>query len=225
LLLVSSIPALAHDPYEISSTVRIETNRTLIDVEMEFNGAMLLVGEPRSSGLAEQAALFQSKLPELQRQAGQFFAVSGVAGTLVAGSTNVTLGVENHVKFNLEYPATRSGLKLEATGLKALSERGPFGVGVTVLDLVNMKVLGQATLFANSPVAEFAPPVKAQARLEIASVPSNAPPVATVATPAPAKPVAPARQNDFLWILLVLGGFAVVLVVLIRRWRSGGGSQ
>lgn len=224
-LLVIAAPAFAHDPYEISSTVRIETNRTLIEVEMEFNGAMLLVGGPRSSEVAEQAALFQTKLSELQQQAGQFFGVSGVAGTLSASGTNVTLGVENHVKFNLEYPATRSGLKLEATGLKALSERGPFGVGVTVLDLVNMKVLGQATLFANSPVAEFAPPVKEQARLVTAGMPTNAPPVTTVATPIPAKPVAPPKENDSLWILLVLGGFAVALVVLIRRWRAAGGSQ
>ena len=225
LLLASSLLAFAHDPYEISSTVRIETNRTLIEIEMEFNGAMLLVGEPRSREPVDQPALFQSKLPELRQQAGQFFEVSGAGVALAATGTNVTLGVENHVRFNLEYPATRSGLKLNAAGLKSLSEHGPFGTTVTVLDMVNLKVLGQPVLFAESPVAEFAPSAKAQGMPMTVGGKTNAPVAAAVPAAIPAKPAASPAKNGFVWMLLVLGGFAVVLVVLIRRWRSAGGSQ
>ena len=225
LLLCLALRAFAHDPYEITATIRIETNRTSVEIEMEFNGAMLLVGEPRSREPVDQPALFQSKLLALRRQAGQFFEVGSAGRTLAATSTNVSLGAENHVRFNLEYPATRSGLKLNAAGLKSLSEHGPFGTTVTVLDMVSLKVLGQSVLFAESPVAEFAPVATEQTKLVSASVTSNSPAAAAVVAPVPAKPAASPAKNGFVWMLLVLGGFAVVLVVLIRRWQSAGGSQ
>ena len=223
VLLSLTLSAFAHDPYEISSTVRLETNRTLVEVEMEFNGAMLLAGEPRSREPADQAALFQAKLPELRRQAGQFFEVGSASGAMVATGTNVTLGVENHVKFDLEYPATRAGLKLNATGLRTLSERGPFGVSVTVLDMVNMKVLGQPVLFAHSPAAEFAPAVDADAKQVIQNVITGAPVAAAATTQILAQPEAPAKQGRVMWVFVVLVFFAIVLILLVRRWRAARG--
>lgn len=223
-VLAFSLTAFAHDPYEITSTIRIETNRTLVEIEMEFNAAMLLVGVPRPREPVDAVAMFPSKVPELQRQAGRFFVVGNVGGSLAATSTNVTLGVENHVKFSLEYPATRSGLKLDAAGLKSLSEHGPFGTTVTVLDLVNMKVLGQSVLFVESPVAEFAP-VMPVTNAVIARI-TNSVPVATQ-TVAQAMPEfkKPRTKRESVWIFVVVAFFGVVLLVLVRRWRAAGGSQ
>ena len=220
ILMAGTSRVFAHDPYEISSTVRIETNRTLIEIEMEFNGAMLLVGEPRSREPVDQPALFQSKLPELRQQAGQFFEVSGAGVALAATGTNVTLGVENHVRFNLEYPAARDGLKLNAAGLKLLSEHGPFGTTVTVLDMVNLKVLGQPVLFAESPVAEFAPAMKA----EPVAVQPKPDPLATSSAPVPATPAAPAPTApapccNGRWVLVLAVLLGVFVIWVIRRKR------
>jgi len=225
LLVFLCLPAFAHDPYEITSTVRLETNRTRVEIEMEFNGAMLLAGVPRSAPSADLSALFQSKLPELQKQAGQFFQLSNSIGPLSAASTNVTLGVENHVKFSLEYPPTRTGLKLNAAALKSLAEHGPFGTTVTVLDMVNKTVLGQTVLFSNNPAADFAPsqPVVTQ----VATI--NAQPKAPSASPSitPPKPNTPSPRSpkESIWNFVILALFGVLLLVLVRRWRAAGGSQ
>ncbi len=225
LVIFFSLPAFAHDPYEITSTIRIETNRTLVEIEMEFNGAMLLAGGPRSQKPEDQPALFQSKLSELQHQAGQFFEITGVAGSLSASSTNVTLGNENHVKFSLEYPATRSGLKLNAAGLKSLSEHGPFGTTVTVLDMVNSKVLGQPVLFASNPTADFTPqPATFTPTNTLAAIPQiNIPPATNpITAPTPTSPK-PAKVRESVWNFVILGLYGAILVVLLRRWRAAGG--
>ncbi len=219
-----TLDASAHDPYEITSTVRIESNRTAVEVEMEFSAAMALIGASPSREASQEAALFQSHLPELRHAAGGFLEIGGAGGPLAATRTNVTLGVENHVRFELEYPAPGRGLKVAATGLKPLAERGAFGVGLTVLDMVNMKVLGQATLFVHSPVAEFAP-----AGLPAMAVATVAPPTnsgtSSAVPPAPSSPAAPkpAPAGDLLWVFVVLMVFGAVLLVLFRRWRAERG--
>jgi len=225
LLIFVQWRSFAHDPYEISSTIRIESNRTTVEVEMEFNTAMTLIGVPRSRERVDQGALFQSKLAELRQQAARFFEVASGSEALTATGTNVTLGVENHVKFDLEFPPTQTGLKLNATGLKSLGEQGPFGVGLTVLDLVNMKVLGQSTLFAANPVAEFASIVPATNAASFRST-GNAPTVSQPApTQLPSTQPKPGKASDSFWGFVILMLFGAVLLVLIRRWRSAGGSQ
>ena len=223
VLLLAS-PVFAHDPYEITSTINLRSNRTEVEIEMEFNAAMLLVGVPRSREPVDEVALFQSKVPELQRQAAEFLQLGSAGGALIVTGTNVTLGVENHVKFSLQFPAVRGGLRVNAAGLKSLGEQGPFGTTVTVLDLVNMKVLGQSVLFAESPVAEFASAVPVTNAV-IARITNSVP----VATQAVAQPLAetqkPQAKRESVWIFVVVGLFGVVLLVLVRRWRAAGGSQ
>lgn len=227
LLLVFALASrsLAHDPHEITSTIRMETNRTLVEIEMEFSAAMALVGVPRSGERVKEAALFQSKLPDLQQQAGRFFKIGGAGGLFSATSTNVTLGVENHVRFDLEFPATPNGLTLKAAGLKSFGEQNSFGVGVTVLDMVSMKVLGQSTLFANSPVTEFAPvaiPATNSAATSTITNPTAMNPSPVQPAPTPQKP---GKASESFWAFVVLAFFGAVLLVLVRRWRDAGGNQ
>lgn len=216
LLLITSQRCLAHDPYEITANVRIETNRTAVEIEMEFNTAMLLVGGPRATA-AQQTAWFQTKLPELQQAAARFFELGDADGALVASGTNVTLGVENHVKLNLEFPRAHGGLKLHATAVKSLGAHGPYGVSVTVLDMVNLKVLGQSVLFSNSAAAEFGEVVKV-AEFPAAASPSNAP------APKPAMPAAattgsgaqPSKRGVSLRFVAAVA--AMVLLAGFMRW-------
>ena len=215
-LVAGTVCAWAHDPFEITSTIRLESNRTVVEIEMEFRAAMRLAGVPPAGEAADSAVQFQSKLPELQRQAAQFFELGNAGGKLMVTGTNVTLGVEDHVKFNLEFPATRGGLHVNAAGLKTLGEEGPFGTTVTVLDVVTLKVLGQAVLFASSPVAEFAPLAKVAAKPATVSAATNLPAATVVATAvAPAKPAAPPGRGR-LFILIGIG----LAILNIWRWRK-----
>ena len=212
------MPALAHDPYEITSNIRLETNRTEVDIEMELAAAMLLAGVAKPGTATEPATMFATALPELRRQAAQFFVISSASGPMTATQTNVELGVENHVKFNLHYPAA-TGLRISAAGLKKFGDQSPFGTSVTVLDMVNMKVLGQSILFVNSPAAEFAPAVTTDV---VAAVPSTNSSSATHPVPAtqpqstPAPP-APATCCDGSWVLLVAGVIGVISIWLLRK--------
>jgi hypothetical protein len=215
-LVAGTVCAWAHDPFEITSTIRLESNRTVVEIEMEFRAAMRLAGVPRAVEAADSAVQFQSKLPELQRQAAQFFELGNAGGKLMVTGTNVTLGVEDHVKFNLEFPATRDGLRVNAAGLKMLGEEGPFGTSVTVLDMVNLKVLGQSVLFASSPVAEFAPSAPSAPMPTTVNLATNLPTTAVAATTvAPTKPAAPPGRGR-LFILIGIG----LVILNIWRWRK-----
>lgn len=196
---------------------------------MEFNAAMALIGAPRSHEGADVATLFQAKLSELREQAGRFVELRSAGQPFTPTGTNVTLGVESHVRFDLDFPATPSGLKLNAAGLETLGARGPFGVGVTVLDMVNMKVLGQATLFPNSPEAEFAAVGSPTTNLASANVATNTSaafhPALVQPAPASAEPPKSGKASQTFWAFVILVFFGAVLLVLVRRWRSEGGNQ
>jgi hypothetical protein len=147
---------LAHDPYEITSTASVRADRMDVEVEMEFRAAMILAGvtsPPRADQTPSD--LFAASRPRLSELAGVFYEVTAGGRTLVARQTNVTLAAENHVRFQLNYPPTEHRpLRFRAAGLQGFSESGPYGAVLTVLDMVNKKVLAQSVLFAATSVAE-----------------------------------------------------------------------
>nr|UXE44818.1 hypothetical protein Hi04_10k_c3780_00006 [uncultured bacterium] len=147
--------ALAHDPYEITSTLSLYSNRAELHVELEFRAGMLLSGHTETIADSEAAAQFEVARPALTRTAGQFFRFSIGHADLKPASTAVTLGVENHIRFKLSYPPLTNAFSLNIPGLKSLSDQGPYGASLTVLDMENRKVLGQSVLFASSAPAEF----------------------------------------------------------------------
>lgn len=155
LLLAGFSPAQAHDPYEISSVVYVRSNSVELLMEMEFPTGVLLSGQRPSPGLSP-TNWFESELPQLADSAGTFFQITAGNHALLPTSTNVTMGVENHIRFKLEFaPTPHRPFRIVAPGIRALSELGPYGVNLTVLDMVNQKVLGQTTLFADSLPVEF----------------------------------------------------------------------
>jgi len=147
--------ALAHDPYEITSTLSLYSNRAELLVELEFRAGMFLSGHAEPMGANDAPAQFEVARGALTKTAGQFFRLSTGHEDFKPASTAVTLGVENHIRFKLSYPPLTDAFSLSIPGLKSLSDQGPYGASITVLDMENKKVLGQSVLFASSAPAEF----------------------------------------------------------------------
>ncbi len=162
----------AHDPYEISSVVYLRSNQIELFIEMEFPTGMMLAGEKPSRDLDAQSQ-FEAAVPGLEQLAGGLFEFTAGNHALVALRTNVVLGVEDHIQCKVEYASTDyRPLRLVQRGLRGVSDSG-YGISLTVLDMVNQKVLGQTTLFADSIAAEF-PPDLAGANSNIAAAPTLA---------------------------------------------------
>jgi hypothetical protein len=152
-LLVAS--AKAHDAYEITSVVYLQTNRIELFVEMEFPTAMKLAGLTPTREVAVLSQ-FEAGLPRLREAAGNFYEITAANNVIHPLSTKVELVVDDHIQFRVEFASTpHRPLHFTARPLRTLAEQGGYGASLTVLDMVNKKVLGQTTLFADSAVAEF----------------------------------------------------------------------
>src|SRR4051812_15894289 len=68
--------AFAHDPYEITSTLSIFSNRTELQVELEFRAGMLLSGHTETLPISEAPQLFQAIHGGLTETAQRFFRLS-----------------------------------------------------------------------------------------------------------------------------------------------------
>jgi hypothetical protein len=217
-LLTGAAIAQAHDPYEITSVVYLHSNRIELLAEMEFSTGMRLAGiaPTRTTPAADQFAAAQ---PQLQTAAGAWLQFTAGNNALLARRTNVQLGVEDHIRFQVEFaPTALRPLRVAAPGLRALSELGPYGTSLTVLDMVNQKVVGQTTLFAGSPVAEFTPlPPASNPPPQLLPPPPAAAPVAAPNPPPGASPAPPARRGPLLWLGVA---FVVAWWVMHRRSRS-----
>lgn len=216
--------ARAHDPYEITSVVYVRSNVIELFVEMEFPTGMRLAGvEPvRDVAVLNQ---FERAQPQLLTLAGNFFDFTAGNNRVAALTTNVLLGVEDHIQFKLEYATTPlRPLQFTARGLRGVTD-SPYGTSLTVLDMVNQKVLGQTTLFADSPRTDFPttpvetgepPPTTPVATAAPTSTNSAQPPPA-ISSGTTAPPTPTPRQPSWLLILVLLGAVFGISFAFFRR--------
>ncbi len=227
LLSLTGNVARAHDPYEITSVVYVRSNVIELFVEMEFPTGMKLAGVEPVRGVAALTQ-FEQTQSQLATLAGSFFEFTAGNNRVAALTTNVSLGVEDHIQFKLEYaPTPLRPLQFAARGLRGVSD-SPYGTSLTVLDMVNQKVLGQTTLFADSPRADFPPPPPDTGEppiLVTASPPAltptvtNAPGLPRTQSPAtkPTPPPPAAYLPGIVIMLLLAGAAALIVLVFFRR--------
>lgn len=225
LLVGGSVSTRAHDPYEITSVAYIHSNRIELFVEMEFPTGMTLAGQKPVRDIAVLSQ-FETALPRLRELAGSFFNLTAGNNVVLPLSTNVELGVEDHIRFQIEFkPTPYRPLRLVARGLGAESSESPYGTSLTVLDMVNQKVLGQTTLFAGSPTAEFPPRTNEASETTTAAIESNAPvvmPPITAPAPQPAPNSAAttftkALKPNWLVVAATLAALFIILFAFFRR--------
>lgn len=211
--------AMAHDPYEIASVVYIQSNRIEVFLEMEFPTGIRLAGlEPSLQTSAESQ--FAAAVPRLEQFAGGLFEISAGNQVLLPLRTNVELGVETHIRGQLEMALTDSRpLRFDPRGLRVV-QGAPYGVSLTVLDMVNKKVIGQAALFADSLPADF-PATDSTLNSTVGSTlvaaKTGEPVTATVTTNSPSAGVGGEKSGRPGWLatMVVLSGIAILLVA----WR------
>ena len=219
-------PAWAHDPYEITSVAYLYSNRIELFMEMEFPTGLTLAGQKPVRDVAVLTQ-FEAALPRLRELAGGFFEFTAGHNVVLPLATNVELGVEDHIRFRMEFTPTQyRPLRFVAHGLGSDSSENPYGTSLTVLDMVNQKVLGQTTLFAATPTAEFPPRTTEPTDMGTASTESNAS-VTTVAALAPIPPSAPsavtlpattaARKPNWLLALVTLAAVGFITFAFFRR--------
>ena len=217
----------AHDPYEITSVAYLHSNRIELFVEMEFPTGMTLAGQKPVHDVAVLSQ-FETALPRLRELAGNFFNLTAGNNVVLPLSTNVELGVEDHIRFQVEFkPTPYRPLRFVARGLGAESSESPYGTSLTVLDMVNQKVLGQTTLFVGSPTAEFPPRLNETTESTAAAIESNAP----VITPSIAAPAFQTANNNTAtsapqplkpnW-LVVSATLAALFIILYAFFRRSG---
>ncbi len=152
---MSAASTKAHDAYEITSVVYMQSNRIELFAEMEFPTAMKLAGLNPTKDVAVLSQ-FEAGLPRLLEAAGNFYEITAANNVIQPLSTNVAMVVDDHIQFRVEFASTsHRPLRFAARSLKALAEQGGYGASLTVLDMVNKRVLGQTTLFADAPTTEF----------------------------------------------------------------------
>jgi len=213
----------ASDRYEITSVVYLHSNRIEIFLEMDFATGLTLAGQQptRAVTAGEQ---FEAALPQLRELAGHFYNFTAGNHVVPSLATNVELGVEDHIQFRVNYANTpHRPLRFEARVLEAASNENPYGTTLTVLDLVNQTVLGQVTLFAATPTAEFPPRPAESSEIALgiaASDPSDTVPLSAAqpaALPAPAETTAPTKMPNGLLPFVTLAAIMVVVFAFCRR--------
>ena len=176
VLTFASLRAFAHDPYEITSTLSLYSNRTELRVEMEARTALLFAGHSASVTSDQIPALFTSLHDALTDTASRFLEFHAGDTELRPEKASLLLGVEDHLQFNLQFPRVRGqSIRCEPRVLQAFTNEGPYGISLTVLDMVNKKVLGQSVLFRDTPAADFASTLS-----PTLSSPQSAPPVVKI---------------------------------------------
>jgi len=219
-------PVRAHDPYEITSVAYLYSNRIELFMEMEFPTGMTLAGQKPVRDVAVLSQ-FEAALPRLRELAGGFYEFTAGNNAVQPLSTNVELGVEDHIRFRMEFASTQyRPLRFVAHGLGTDANENPYGTSLTVLDMVNQKVLGQTTLFAATPTAEFPPRITESVETGTAAIETN-PAVATIATPTPTPQATPPvatlpttsaiRKPNWLLALVTLTAVFFITFAFFRR--------
>ncbi len=222
LALAAPLSSFAHDPYEITATAYLWTNRVDLNVAMEFRTGLRLAGvEPRPPAGVSTTNWFAENRAALLASAKSFCQVQSGSNLLPIRSVEVALGVEDHIEMRMEYPpATERPLRFDAAGLKALAGQGQYGVVLTVLDMVNGKVLGQPVLFADAPTLAVEIPAFTETGM-ISSGPAAAAKATTVSASLPTaldSTTPPEKPVGNLIVPGLISGVAALLLLAVV-WR------
>jgi len=155
IVLLSSVPAWAHDPFEGTTVARLRSDSIDLAITMNGTTAMTLCDDEDLKSARFGPDIFESNLAMFQKSAGGLFEITVAGNRLAAFETNAFLGKENDVEYRLRYPRPAGAMALKAVYLERLPREG-YGAALTILDMENNVVVGQKLLM-NEDVSFAAP--------------------------------------------------------------------
>ncbi len=151
-LLVSSLarPALAHDPFELTTTARLSPAELRIETTATRGCALALIDPARASGAAFAPADLSRLRPRLEAAGSELFELSQHGARLSPRSVTAELTRELEMRWSIVYPAPAPGeLFVRAKHVEAL---GPsYASAITFTQDVPPAVLGSAVFAHDSP--------------------------------------------------------------------------
>ncbi len=149
--LLFTLPALAHDPFEVTTDAHIAGAA----LQLHTTLSLLTAGRvcfPERGRSRLLAAEFSARRPALETCARAFFRVTEATLPLTPSAVTLTPTVENDLDVRVSYPRpTRSPLQFDALFLRRLTQPSA-GVVLTVTG--EHAFLGQQVLRAESPTLE-----------------------------------------------------------------------
>jgi hypothetical protein len=218
-LLADALPVRASDPGEITATAYLRSNRVDWVMQTDFQTGLRLAGvTARRPAAVSVTNWFAQHQPELQAAGKSFCRIQSGPNGLPVRAATVTLGVENQIETQVEFPPVTAGpLRFAVPGLKVLAADGhPSGIALTVVDMVGHQMLGQRVVFADAPILA----VDVRSPAAATAVPPSAPPVSPAARPAiPPVPAATPPKSRLDWPSLVIIGGLALLVLAVEFGR------
>jgi hypothetical protein len=223
LLLATAVSSHAHDPYEITATAYLYSNRVDLDVVMEFRTGMRLAGlAPRPPAGISNSNWFAGNQAGLQTCAQSFCELQAGGKLLPVKTVATELLVEDHIKLQVTYPpATERPLRFNLAGLRTLAGQGQYGVALTVLDMVNSKVLGQPVIFADEPTlaAQLPTPTRSEIILPVSTEVAGKPAVIASQPASPTASSAKQMPGGGLGVSALILGVAALMLLFLARCR------
>ena len=188
--------AFAHDPFEITTSGRLDAETMQLIVTMTRNTAMSL-----ASGVKEGASFkpedFSSVEPKLKAVAPSLYTITSNNQAVPLRTASVQLSVEEDVEFVLIYPRPAPGpMRFEASHIHKL----PYGYGnaINLGDTVPPTVLAFKLLTSEDPAADVVVATPALAGATQPPATAEADPSTPAAPTAPTPATSPSTFRTFL---------------------------
>ena len=131
-LLLWTVDAQAHDPFEITTDARLAEGHLKVRITMARKTALQACLDHGVSEAALHAADFEIQRPELERCAPELYVITDADRPLHPEEVQVILTEENDVETTLLYPLPTTGpLRFDAVHLKRLPD-ATYGATLTV---------------------------------------------------------------------------------------------
>jgi hydrogenase/urease accessory protein HupE len=163
--------AFAHDPFEITSVVRVGADGLVVETTMARSTALRVATGEHRIGMSLPPEEFSAYRSKLERVAPSFVEIASDGEPLRPRSASATLSSEDDVEMVVTHdPPTGMALRARAGHLREVPDG--YTHALSVVDGVTNELLGYKVLTASDPAIEISLPIRAAQR-DRAATPSK----------------------------------------------------
>lgn len=163
--------AFAHDPFEITSVVRVSADGLVVETTMARSTALRLATDQHRIGMSLPPDGFSEQRSKLERLAPSLVEITSDGEPLRARSASATFGSENDIEMVVTHDQP-TGLALRARAGYLREVPDGYTQALSVVDGVTNELLGYKVLTASDPAIEIPLPGR-PAQRDRAATPSK----------------------------------------------------